>query len=199
MATNRETFPVEFKGGLITNLSPLQQGINMPGSAATLKNFEPSITGGYKRILGFSKFDPFVIPPYGSPVVFGASQTGTTFIIAGTHTTPASGDTLTVAGISGTYTVGSVAFDGINNRTTLTLTTSLAASPANGAAVTFVSYTTVFRTLGVEVFNDSVLVALNNDLFQTTGAGYTKINVPSYGTVLVNGASQTGATLAVDA
>ena len=199
MATNRETFPVEFKGGLITNLSPLQQGINMPGSAATLKNFEPSITGGYKRILGFSKFDPFVIPPYGSPVVFGASQTGTTFIIAGTHTTAAAGDTFTVAGITGTYTVGSVAFDGANNRTTLTLTTSLASSPANGAAVTFVSYTTAFRTLGVEVFNDSVLVALNNDLFQTTGAGYTKINVPSYGTVLVNGASQTGATLAVDA
>ena len=199
MPTNRESFPVEFKGGLVTNLSPLQQGINMPGSAATLKNFEPSITGGYKRILGFSKFDPFIIPPYGAPVVFGASQTGTTFIIAATHTTPAAGDTLTVAGITGTYTVGSVAFDANANRTTLTLTTSLASSPANGAAVTFVTVSSTFRTLGVEVFNDSVLVALNSDLFKTTGSGYTKINVPSYGTVLVNGASQTGATLAVDA
>jgi len=199
MATNRESFPVEFKGGLITNLSPLQQGINMPGSAATLKNFEPSITGGYKRILGFSKFDPFIIPPYGSPVVFGASQTGTTFIIAATHTSPAAGDTFTVAGITGTYTVGSVAFDGASNRTTLTLTTSLASSPANGAAVTFVTVSSTFRTLGVEVFNDTVIVALNSDVFKTTGAGYTKINVPSYGTVLVNGASQTGATLAVDA
>ena len=118
MPTNRQSFPVEFKGGLITNLSPLQQGINMPGSATTLKNFEPSITGGYKRILGYSKFDPFVIPPYGSPVVFGASQTGTTLIIAGTHTTPTAGDTLTIAGVSGTYTVGSPAFDATNNRTT---------------------------------------------------------------------------------
>ena len=199
MATNRESFPVEFKGGLITNLSPLQQGINMPGSAATLKNFEPSITGGYKRILGFSKFDPFIIPPYGSPVVFGASQTGTTFVIAATHISPASGDTLTIAGVSGTYTVGSVAFDGVGNRTSLTLTTSLASSPANGAAVTFVTVSSTFRTLGVEVFNDTVIVALNSDIFKTTGAGYTKINVPSYGTVLVNGASQTGATLAVDA
>jgi len=199
MPTNRESFPVEFKGGLVTNLSPLQQGINMPGSAATLKNFEPSITGGYKRILGFSKFDPFIIPPYGAPVVFGASQTGTTFIIAATHTTPAAGDTLTVAGIAGTYTVGSVAFDATANRTTLTLTTALDSSPANGAAVTFVTISSTFRTLGVEVFNDSVLVALNSDVFKTTGAGYTKINVPSYGTVLVNGASQTGATLAVDA
>jgi len=199
MPTNRESFPVEFKGGLVTNLSPLQQGINMPGSAATLKNFEPSITGGYKRILGFSKFDPFIIPPYGAPVVFGASQTGTTFIIAATHTSPAAGDTFTVAGITGTYIVGSVSFDGASNRTTLTLTTSLASSPANGAAVTFVTVSSTFRTLGVEVFNDSVIVALNSDVFKTTGAGYTKINVPSYGTVLVNGASQTGATLAVDA
>ena len=199
MPTNRESFPVEFKGGLVTNLSPLQQGINMPGSATTLKNFEPSITGGYKRILGFSKFDPFVIPPYGAPVVFGASQTGTTLIIAGTHTTPTAGDTFTIVGVSGTYTVGSVAFDATNNRTTLTLTTSLASSPDNAVAVTFVSYTGTYRTLGVEVFNDSVLVALNSDLYKTTGSGYTKINVPSYGTVLVNGASQTGATLAVDA
>ena len=199
MPTNRQSFPVEFKGGLITNLSPLQQGINMPGSATTLKNFEPSITGGYKRILGFSKFDPFVIPPYGAPVVFGASQTGTTLIIAGTHTTPTAGDTFTIVGVSGTYTVGSVAFDATNNRTTLTLTTSLASSPDNAVAVTFVSYTGTYRTLGVEVFNDSVLVALNSDLYKTTGSGYTKINVPSYGTVLVNGASQTGATLAVDA
>ena len=199
MPTNRQSFPVEFKGGLITNLSPLQQGINMPGSATTLKNFEPSITGGYKRILGYSKFDPFVIPPYGAPVVFGASQSGTTLIIAGTHTTPTAGDTLTIAGVSGTYTVGSPAFDATNNRTTLTLTTSLASSPDNAAAVTFVSYTGTYRTLGVEVFNDSVLVALNSDLYKTTGSGYTKINVPSYGTVLVNGASQSGATLAVDA
>ena len=205
MPTNRESFPVEFKGGLVTNLSPLQQGINMPGSAITLKNFEPSISGGYKRILGFSKFDPNVIPPYGSPVVHGASQSGTTLIIAGTHTTPTAGDTFTIAGDTTVYTVKSPAFDGTNNRTTLDLmdangtNLSLAASPANGTAVTFISYTGTYRTLGVEVFSDSVIVALNADLFETTGAGFTKINVPSYGTVLVNGASQSGATLAVDA
>ena len=204
MPTNRETFPVEFKGGLVTNLSPLQQGINMPGSAITLKNFEPSISGGYKRILGYSKFDPYVIPPYGSPVVHGASQSGTTLIIAGTHTTPTAEDTFTIAGVSGTYTVDSPAFDGTNNRTTLALTTSLASSPANGAAVTFVTYEGTYRTLGAEVFKDnsnnktSVLVALNADIYKTSGSGFTKINVPSYGTVLVNAGSQSGATLAVD-
>ena len=38
MPTTWNTYPIEFKGGLITNMSPLQQGINAPGSARFLKN-----------------------------------------------------------------------------------------------------------------------------------------------------------------
>ena len=57
MPTNRETYPIKFSGGLITNMSPLQQGMEMPGSARILRNFEPSIEGGYKRILGYDKYD----------------------------------------------------------------------------------------------------------------------------------------------
>ena len=56
MADAWQTYPIEFSGGLVTNLSPLQQGINMPGSATKLVNFEPSIEGGYRKIEGFSKF-----------------------------------------------------------------------------------------------------------------------------------------------
>ena len=56
MADAWQTYPVEFNGGLISNLSPLQQGLNAPGSATTLINFEPSIEGGYRRIQGFEKF-----------------------------------------------------------------------------------------------------------------------------------------------
>ena len=52
-----QTFPIEFAGGLISNLSPLQQGANAPGSATVLRNFEPSTEGGYRRILGFEKWD----------------------------------------------------------------------------------------------------------------------------------------------
>ena len=52
-----QTYPLEFKGGLITNLSPLQHGVAAPGSARTLTNFEPSIEGGYRRIEGFSKYN----------------------------------------------------------------------------------------------------------------------------------------------
>ena len=52
-----QTHSFEFKGGLITNLSPYQQGFQAPGSARILRNFEPSIFGGYRRVEGFSKFD----------------------------------------------------------------------------------------------------------------------------------------------
>ena len=52
-----QTYPFEFKGGLITNLSPFQQGIQAPGSARILRNFEPSVFGGYRRIEGYAKFD----------------------------------------------------------------------------------------------------------------------------------------------
>ena len=51
-----QTHAFEFKGGLITNLSPFQQGIQAPGSARILRNFEPSVFGGYRRIEGFEKF-----------------------------------------------------------------------------------------------------------------------------------------------
>ena len=59
-----KTYPIEFKGGLVSNLSLLQQGINAPGSARILKNFEPSIQGGYRRVLGYAKYDSNIIPPY---------------------------------------------------------------------------------------------------------------------------------------
>jgi hypothetical protein len=56
MPSNWETFPIEFKGGLISNLNPLQQGRNKVGSATILQNFEPSKNGGYKKVLGYTKF-----------------------------------------------------------------------------------------------------------------------------------------------
>jgi len=195
-----QTYPVEFRGGLITNLSPLQQGTNSPGSARILRNFEPSVEGGYRRIEGFDKYDSNIIPPYGSPVVHGASQSGTTLIIGAIHTTPVAGDTLEIAGVSGTYTIasGGVSFDATNNRATLTLSTSLASSPANAAAVTFKTTTSNYVTIGVASWEDSAIVCKNADIFKSGGSGFTKINVPDYGTPLVNAGSQTGSSLAID-
>ena len=65
MATQWQTFPVEFKGGLISNMNPIQQGLNMVGSATILQNFEPSKSGGYKKILGYEKFIPAEVPGVG--------------------------------------------------------------------------------------------------------------------------------------
>ena len=347
MPTNRETYPIKFSGGLITNMSPLQQGIEMPGSARILRNFEPSIEGGYKRILGYDKYDLDTIPPYGIPVVHGASQTGTTLNIANIRQTPEQGDkfklvhvtaningtstigtangptalvngavtasntiivdtvasgtiakgqtltgvgipsnvtvssvtagatgnftvvlssnvtvadnlslqftfkttTFAVDGVVGTiqtgmevvgtgiprgttvqafsspnvtigsaadtlsltladdtalefkteYTIGaSITFDDDDNRATIGISPALTASPANGDEVEFTSTTTNHLTIGCGVFLDSVIVARNESLIKTSGSGFTLVNVPVYGTVLVNAGSQTGTTLNVD-
>ena len=69
MATQWQTFPIQFKGGLISNVSPLQQGTNNVGSATILQNFEPNKEGGYSKLKGFSKFSSTVVP--GSGVVLG--------------------------------------------------------------------------------------------------------------------------------
>ena len=57
MVDGWQTYPFEFKGGLISNLSPYQQGVQAPGSARILVNYEPSVFGGYRRIEGYEKFD----------------------------------------------------------------------------------------------------------------------------------------------
>tara|TARA_R100000654_G_scaffold5007_2_gene14373 strand:+ start:5290 stop:6843 length:1554 start_codon:yes stop_codon:yes gene_type:complete len=56
-----QTYPIEFRGGLISNLSPLQHGSAAPGSARNLINFEPSTEGGYRRVEGFTKFNSNVV------------------------------------------------------------------------------------------------------------------------------------------
>ena len=335
MPSTRQTYPIEFKGGLVTNMSPLQQGINAPGSARTLRNFEPSIEGGYRRIEGYTKYNSSIIPPYGAPVVNGASQSGGTLNIANIRTTPVVGDTfklthataqvnntatavvngtvssstnvavdgnvgsivvgmtvtgtgvdagvtvttvtdqnnivvssaqsiaddvtltfnapdsdntthivdtvvgtikagmdvsgtgiptgVTVSSISGStvtlstgldlaenleltfsdiYTIssGGVSYNASERTAALTFTPTIHAdnSPANGNAVEFTSTASNYLTLGCGVFLDRVIVAKNDDLFKVSSSDITQINVPSYGTVLVNGASQTGSSLVVD-
>jgi hypothetical protein len=314
-------------------MSPLQQGINMPGSARTLRNFEPSVEGGYRRIEGFDKYDSNIIPPYGDPVVRGASQTGTSLNIGNIRQEPEPGDTfklvhataevnntatasvngatttttavavdgnsgtivvgmtvtsdsmvgsvtvatvtdqnnivlsaaqslpdnevltfgppdavttthildsisgtiaagmdvsgtgvpsgVTVSAFSGStvtlseavtladnialtfsevYTIaaGGVNFNDTNNTADLTLSASLLASPSNGDSLEFLTTNSNYLAKGCGVFTDIVIVAKNESLYRTGGTGYSLINVPSYGTVLVNGGSQTGTSLIID-
>jgi hypothetical protein len=192
------TYPFEFQGGLVTNLSPLQQGTRLPGSARVLRNFEPSIEGGYRRIEGFSKYDDAYIPPYGMGMAQGSGQTGTTFVVANVFTSPAEGDTLTISGVSGTYTiaVGGVSYSSTNKVATLTLTASLDSSPADKAAVTFSNNTDTVE--GLAYYNSKAIAFRNANVYSSTGSGWTQINVPDYGTPLVDGGSQTGTSLDVD-
>ena len=69
MPTRWETYPIELKGGLTTNLGRLEQGISAPGSATILQNFEPDVEGGYTRILGYNKFSSTAVT--GSGLIFG--------------------------------------------------------------------------------------------------------------------------------
>ena len=97
-----QTYPFEFRGGLISNLSPLQQGIQAPGSARLLKNFEPSVDGGYRRIEGYDKYSATPVPSYGEPLVQGSGQSGSTIVLANIFKAPVAGDTFTIAGVTGT-------------------------------------------------------------------------------------------------
>jgi len=192
------TFPVELKGGLVTDKSLLQQGINLPGSARILRNFEPSIQGGYRLVEGYAKYDTNFIPPKGEPVVQASGQSGTTLNIANLYTTPTDGDTFTIAGVTGTYTIAveGVSFNSTNKTAALTITPTLASSPADQAAVTFAN--TTDNVIGVDFFNSMSFTQRNSDIWTSSGSGFTRINVPSYGTPLVNGASQTGTSFIVD-
>ena len=51
------TFPLQ--GGLVLDQSPFSM---QPGMALELENFEPSVTGGYRRINGFSKYVTAIVP-----------------------------------------------------------------------------------------------------------------------------------------
>ena len=74
MPDNSQVQPVAFncEGGLILNRSNF---IMQPGEALELENFEPDISGGYRRINGFSKFVNQVVP-------FTSSASETTLMVA---------------------------------------------------------------------------------------------------------------------
>lgn len=198
MPTAWQSFPVEFKGGLITNISPLQQGINAPGSARIMRNFEPSIEGGYRRIEGYTKFDDTYVPPYGDVLVQGSGQTGTSLELANIYRTPVVGDTFTIAGVDGTYTIaaGGVTYNNTNKTVSLTITPALDSSPADKAAITFGNTSDLIE--GVIYFKQKAVVYRGADLYESSGSGWTKINVPDYGTPLIAGGSQTGTSLNID-
>jgi hypothetical protein len=76
MATQWQTFPMEFRGGLISNLSPLQHGTNAVGSATILQNFETNREGGYSKIKGYEKFSTTSVPGSGNILALKVISSG---------------------------------------------------------------------------------------------------------------------------
>ena len=54
MADNLASFKVFCQGGLNTSRDVLSQGETQPGSAISLINYEPAVTGGYRKMSGYS-------------------------------------------------------------------------------------------------------------------------------------------------
>ncbi len=115
----------------------------------------------------------------------GASQTGTSLEIDALTAQPQADETFTIAGVTGTYTISSataVADDGSGTtfKSTLTLTTSLASSPSDNAAVTF---TTVAETRNLTHLPSTVVKAIADDIVLTdktvTSAGLATAERPA--------------------
>ena len=71
MVDRWRSLPIQCVGGLVLNLDALSQGTNAPGSAVILQNYEPALEGGYKRILGYSKYDDNTVTGDASAPVLG--------------------------------------------------------------------------------------------------------------------------------
>ena len=65
MAENLTSFKVFCQGGLNTSRDVLSQGETQPGSAISLINYEPAVTGGYRKISGYSN-DYGTVPGFGN-------------------------------------------------------------------------------------------------------------------------------------
>jgi len=193
MPTAWETFPIELRGGLITNISPLQQGLQAPGSARKLVNFEPSVQGGYRRILGFEKTSDTFVPTFGTVRVQGSGQTGTTLIVADIHAAPIAGDVFTIG--ANTYTVVSSSFSSGAKTATMVITPALAVSPADKATVVFNNRAMLID--GILFFNSQALVQRGGNLYKGLSGAWSKVNIPSYGTTVTPTAGQTGASFTI--
>ena len=73
----------------------------------------------------------------GTPLVNGASQTGTSLNVDGYSTAPNTGDIITIAGITGSYEIQTVTATASGH--TVVLNQALASSPADNAAITITS------------------------------------------------------------
>ncbi len=82
MADTLQTVKVPCRGGLDTNLDIVQQGDTKPGSAIRLVNYEVSLSGGYRRVSGYTYLDNTYQGPNGTGPVLGVCVFNSLGVIA---------------------------------------------------------------------------------------------------------------------
>ena len=212
MADNIKTFTVDCSGGMITNLSPLQQSSQFPGSARSLINFEPNLEGGYQRIKGAGKLLDYL----GNPMLFtatryfyvvGATAIGATSVVLANLPDPTlfsfSGTTFKVG--ETTHTITATSLNSTLREITLTFTPALTSALDDGDGVNILDADPVgFSVVGNLLVSNEYPVTrrMTYGVYITasgayTGYGFAEISNLGSG-FRVNGAGQTGGSLMVD-
>ena len=196
MPTQWTTFPMEFKGGLISNLTPLQQGINAVGSATILQNFESDREGGYSKLKGYSKFSNTKVPGGGEVLAMKV-------VSSGRVVTARKMDTATVTEYQ---TATSTVNGAVSNATAVALDNNTATATVNGAVTTgttltldrILSYSSVAGTTAGNGVGATFNVVNTNGTYTATIA-QAGSNYAIGDTVTVVGADLGGATTANNA
>ena len=196
MATQWTTFPMEFKGGLISNLTPLQQGINAVGSATILQNFESDREGGYSKLKGYSKFSETKVPGGGEVLAMKV-------VSSGRAVTARKMDNATITEYQ---TATSTVNGAVSNSTAVSLDNNTATAIVNGAVTTNATVTVDRVRTFTGVTGATSLAGANAtfDITNTNGTYTAAINAAGTGfkvneTVTVLGANLGGATAANNA
>ena len=196
MPTQWTTFPMEFKGGLISNLTPLQQGINAVGSATILQNFESDREGGYSKLKGYSKFSNTKVPGGGEVLAMKV-------VSSGRVVTARKMDNATITEYQ---TATSTVNGAVSNSTAVSLDNNTATSVVNGAVNnnTTVALDKVRLFTGVTGATSLAGANATFDITNTNGTYTAAINAAGTGfkvneTVTVLGANLGGATAANNA
>ena len=196
MPTQWTTFPMEFKGGLISNLTPLQQGINAIGSATILQNFESDREGGYSKLKGYSKFSNTKVPGGGEVLAMKV-------VSSGRVVTARKMDTATVTEYQ---TATSTVNGAVSNSTAVALDNNTATAIVNGAVTTNATVTVDRVRTFTGVTGATSLAGANAtfDVTNTNGTYTAAINAAGTGfkvneTITVLGTNLGGATTANDA
>lgn len=217
---NWKSFPVSFAGGLVNNVPEVEQGVTLPGTARKLVNFEPSLAGGYRRIEGYTRYvmdnihDLLEVQP-ARAAAFRSSPSFSVNVFFTSKDSFQVGDYISIGyTFYAQITSTTLAADGLT--TTLGLSTNITSSIPNGELIYKATSSGVPKT---SVDNDVVTMTTAKSFGDPGATFYHFVRaVGSYfglrvysntangfdcflrnGTdPLVNGAGQTGTTLAVD-